>query len=398
MTSVHNTENRAPGSFRVADFTRYMPGPMAGRLLRDLGAEIIKVENPRTGDATRGFAPYIHGEGLFHVSLNAGIRSLAMSSRAPEWKQVIEALARWADVMIVGGLPEGLEKLGIDFDALVKVNPRIVHCNVTGYGEKGPLCSLPAHGLNPDAYAGIVPLDWKDGLPYPQAMYQSAGAPLAGAFAALGILAALRRRDETGEPQRLSVSLYGAAVWWNWRHVGAYANLGEKWFSYGDFGGRYATYETSDRKIILVCPIEKVFWEAFCTVLGLPEDWKARGAWGRSEMDHGMDYPWERAEIAERIREKPRDHWEKEFVRVKIPFACVLSLEETLASEQIGAIEAMREVSVNGRTAKIPSMPVQFAKNNLGGPLKTPMRTPALGEHTQQILAELGVSTKKKSA
>lgn len=390
MTSLHNAENRAtacPGSFRVVNFTRYMPGPVAGRLLRDLGAEVIKVENPKTGDATRGFAPYIHGEGLFHVSLNAGIRSLAMSSRAPEWPQVIHALTRWADVFLVGGLSEGLKKLGIDFDSLVKANPRIVHCNITGYGEEGPLRALPAHGLNPDAYAGIVPIEWRDGIPYPQAMYQSAGAPLAGVFAALGILAALRRRDATGEPQRLNVSLLGAAIWWNWRHVAAFANLGEHWFSYANFGARYATYETSDRKIILVCPIEKVFWEAFCTMVGLPEDWKARGKWGRSEMDHGMDYPWERAEIAKKIREKPRTHWEHEFMRTNIPFACVLSLEETLQSEQAKAIGALREVSVHGKPARIPSMPVRFADAK-----EETLSTPDLGEHTEEILAQLGIS------
>ena len=378
---------RRPGSFNVVDFTRYMPGPVAGRLLRDLGAEVIKVENPKTGDATRGFAPYIHGEGLFHVSLNAGIRSLALSSRAPEWPKVIEELARWADVMLVGGLPEGLKKLGIDFNSLTKINPRLVHCNVTGYGEQGPLRVLPAHGLNPDAYAGIVPLEWRDGLPYPQAMYQSAGAPLAGVFAALGIHAALRRRDDSGEPQRLEVSLFGAAIWWNWRHVGSFANLGEPWFSYADFGGRYATYETIDRKIILVCPIEKVFWEAFCDVLGLPAEWRARGSWGRSEMDHGMEYPEERAEIAKRIREKSREHWEREFVRVKIPFACVLSLEETLQGEQVKAIGAMREVSVHGKTARIPSMPVHFA-----GEKNEVMTPPDLGQHTDEILSQLGIT------
>lgn len=372
-----------------------MPGPMASRLLCDLGADIIKVENPKTGDATRGFAPYIHGEGLFHVSMNAGIRSLAMSSRAPEWKPVVEALARWTDVMIVGGQPEGLAKLGIDFETMTRANPRLVWCNLTGYGEKGPLRHLPAHGLNPDAYAGIVPIDWKDGVPWPNAMYQSIGAPLAGVFTALGVLAGLRRRDATGEAQRLDVSLLGAAFWFNWRHVGTWANLGERWFSYGDFGGRYATYETSDRKIILVCPIEKTFWEAFCTLLGLPDDWKTRGTWGRSEMDHGIDYPWERAEIARRIREHPRAHWERELVALKIPYASVLTLEEAIGSEQIGAIGAMREVAVDGHRAKIPSMPVHFATGNRGGPLEAPMRTPGLGEHTAQILAELGIDPTK---
>ena len=388
MTRIHNPESGT--GFRVIDFTRYMPGPVASRLLADLGADVIKVENTRTGDATRGFAPYIHGEGVFHVCLNAGKRSVAIESRSPEWRRVIEALARSADVFLVGGLPESLAKQGIDFDTIVKLNPRIVHCNLTGYGEEGPMRATPSHGLNPDAMAGIVPIEWRDGLPFPQTMYQSAGAPLSGVFAALGVMAALRRRDATGDAQRLSVSMLGAAIWWNWRHASCYANLGEPWFSYAGFGGRYATYETSDGKIILVCPIEKVFWQSFCDLLELPAEWKARGTWGRSEMDHGIEYPWERAEIAKRIRLDTRAHWEAEFSRIRIPYASILTLEESLASEQAQAIGAMREVSVNGTPAKIPANPIRFAGEAAPSPDDLP-RTPALGEHTNAILAELGI-------
>jgi len=392
MTRIHDSEetNASGGSsFRVIDFTRYMPGPLATRLLADLGADVIKVENTRTGDATRGFAPYIHDQGLFHVCLNPGKRSLAIESRSPEWPRVIQALARSADVFIVGGLPEGLGRQGIDFESIVKINPRIVHCNVTGYGEEGPMRGTPAHGLNPDAMAGIVPIEWREGLPFPQEMYQSAGAPLSGVFAALGVMAALRRRDTTGEPQRLTVSMLGTAIWWNWRHAATYANLGHPWFSYAGFGGRYATYQTSDDKIVLVCPIEKVFWEAFCDLLGLPAEWRARGTWGRSEMDHGIEYPWERAEIAALIRKQTRAHWETEFNRIRIPYAAILSLEESLASEQAKAIGTMREVNVDGAIAKIPSNPIRFiSPQPLDAP---PLRTPALGEHTAEILRELGV-------
>lgn len=397
MTRIHNTESEAmPGTFRVIDFTRYMPGPVASRLLADLGADVIKVENTRTGDATRGFAPYIHGEGLFHVSLNPGKRSLAIESKSPEWPKVIGALARTADVFLVGGLPEGLARQGIDFDSIVKINPRIVHCNLTGYGEVGPMRGTPSHGLNPDAMAGIVPIEWKDGLPFPQEMYQSAGAPLSGVFAALGVMAALRRRDASGQPQRLTVSMLGAAIWWNWRHAGTYANLGHPWFSYAGFGGRYATYQTSDDKIILVCPIEKVFWEAFCDLLGLPAEWRARGTWGRSEMDHGIEYTWERAEIAARIRRHTRAHWEKEFERIRIPYASILTLEESLVSPQAQAIGAMREVDVNGATAKIPANPIRFlAPEESEAAMPRP---PGLGEHTDAILRELGIELPARSA
>jgi len=382
-------------SFRVIDFTRYMPGPVASRLLADLGADVIKVENTRTGDATRGFAPYIHDQGLFHVCLNPGKRSLAIDSKSPDWKRVIEGLARSADVFLVGGLPEGLARMGIDFESVVRSNPRIVHCNVTGYGEEGPMRATPAHGLNPDCMAGIVPIEWRDGLPFPQEMYQSAGAPLSGVFAALGIMAALRRRDATGEPQRLTVSLLGAAIWWNWRHAATYANLGHPWFSYAGFGGRYATYQTADDKIILVCPIEKVFWEAFCDLLELPAEWRARGTWGRSEMDHGIEYTWERAEIAKRIRQHTREHWEQAFDRIRIPYASILSVEESLVSPQAQAIGAMREVDVGGKTAKIPANPIRFLSPQ-AAPAPVPM-PPGLGEHTDEVLRELGIELSPRS-
>lgn len=388
MSAIPDTQDRAGGGFRVVDFTRYMPGAVASRLLADLGGRVIKVENPRTGDANRGFGPFIHGDGLFHVALNAGQRSLAVDHRSPEWPRVVEACARWADVVLVASLPEGLARTGIDFDALVQKNPRLVYCNITGYGEQGPLRALPAHGLNVDAFAGIVPLEWKDGLPYPHASCQAIGAPLSGLFAALGILAALRRRDATGEAQRIHVSLYGAAIWWNWRHVTAFANLGEAFGSYAEFGGRFAMYATNDRKVILVCPVERGYWESFCAILGLPDEWKSRGSWEEGGMDHGTAYPWERAEIARKLADKPRDQWVREFLRSKIPFASVLTLEEALASEQIQATGAMRQIEVHGHSARIPALPIGFA-----GPVTAPhpLRTPDLGEHNEDILAELGL-------
>ena len=391
MTTENNVPNEATGGFRVADFTRYLPGPMASRLLADLGGRVIKIENTRGGDANRSSSPPIHGQGLFHVALNAGQRSLAIDPRSPDWPRVVQACARWADVVLVSGLPENLPRMGIDFDSMVRENPRLVHCNLTGYGERGPFRGLPAHGLNVDAFAGIVPLEWKDGIPYPQSSYQAAGAPLGGLFAALGVLAALRRRDASGEAQRVHVSLFGAAIWWNWRHVTSVANLGEPFRSYADYGGRFATYVTSDRKVILACPVERGFWELFCTILALPDEWKRRGSWEHGKTDHGSDYPWERAEIAKKIIEKPRDHWAHEFLTGKIPFASVLSVDEMLAGEQVAAINAMRTVDVQGHSARIPSLPISFEIGGAAGNPGAALSTPELGEHNVEILAELGL-------
>jgi crotonobetainyl-CoA:carnitine CoA-transferase CaiB-like acyl-CoA transferase len=178
-------------------------------------------------------------------------------------------------------------------------------------------------------------------------------------------------------------------IWSNWRHVTAFANLGEEWWSYANFGGRYATYPASDGKIILACPIEKNFWQSFCDVLGLPEDWKARGGWGKSEMDHGTAYPWERAGIAKQIAQKPRERRIEEFTRARIPFAPLLSLGEMLAAPHVEAIGAMRDVDVDGHSARIPACPVSFVNQPASA---SPMRTPGLGEHNAEIFDELGMS------
>ena len=378
---------------RIVDFTRYMPGPLASRILADLGADVIKVENPKTGDANRGFAPFINGEGLFHVALNPGTRSLAIDRHSPHWDRVISACVRWADAVLVAGTSDSLTRMGLNAETLIKLNPRLVHCSITGYGEDGPWRALPAHGLNPDGFAGLVPIEREGGFPQPHEKYHSAGAPLAGLFAALGVLGALRRRDETGEPQRITVSLLGAAIWWNWRHVTSIANLDEEWWSYKNFGGRYGTYDTSDGRQILVCPLEKSFWEAFCDLLDMPPDWRARGSWDVSSMDHGTKYPWERAEIAKKIVQKPFDYWIAEFSRIQIPFAPMYTLKETLGSEHIAANAMLRTIHTgDGGDATIPAFPIE-ARNAAGERISTPApRTPGLGQHNSQILREIGLS------
>lgn len=372
---------------KVIDFSRYMPGPLASRILIDLGAEVTKVENPKGGDANRGAPPYVKGEAIFHVALNAGARSIALSPRDARWAKLVEGLVAGADAVIVSGLEPGLEKLGLSYAQLTAINPRLVWCNVTGYGEKGPWKDLPSHGLNPDAFAGLVPLEWSDGVPDPYAEYQSAGAPLSGVFLALGLLAGLRRRDETGAPQRVHTSMFGSAIWWNWRHNVTYINNGEPWWKYKDFGARYATYRCSDGRVILVCPIERHFWQRFCTLLDLPEEWKERGTWDRTVMDHGYNYTDERSVIAERMLQETGDHWMAALEEINIPFAPILNPMEAMTSPHAEANKVMRDISVGDQTARIPSMPL-----DMGGDAPTDrLRTPDLGEHGAEILAELGL-------
>ncbi len=390
MGSDVTATGRSP---RVVDFSTHFSGPLAAQLLVQLGADVVKVENPKVGDGNRGVEPLIAGEAMLHIALNAGKRSLAVSSRSPEWKPVVEACARWADVVIVSGQPAALKKRGLDFDGLVCANPELVHCTVTGYGESGPWSEYPSHGLNTDVLAGLVPVEWIDGTPRPRAEYRSAGTTLAGVHAALGVFAALHRRDRGEGAQRVSVSIWESAVWWSWRDAATFANLGQPWLAYQDLGSRYAMYRTSDERAVLVCPIEQRFWVSFCDVLGLPEELKERGSWSASGMDFGEGYDDERVTIAAIVAQRPLEEWTRVLADAEIPFAPLLTIPEVLASEQADAIGLLAETEVAGELVKLVASPVKIAA--AGEPLRTaPLviaSPPRLGEHNDSVLAEIGV-------
>jgi crotonobetainyl-CoA:carnitine CoA-transferase CaiB-like acyl-CoA transferase len=374
---------------KIVDFATHFSGPLAAVLLAELGADVIKVENPTVGDGNRGVGPMIAGESMAHIALNRGKRSLAISPHSPQWPDVVRRCAAWADAVIVSGQPAALEKRGLTFEALVDANPQLVYCTVTGYGESGPWREFPSHGLNTDAWAGLVPVDWSDCQPGPRRDYRSAGTTLAGLHAALGISAALYRRDHGGGPQRVSVSIWESAMWWSWRDVATRSNLGEPWLAYRDLGSRYAMYRTADERAVLVCPAERRFWTAFCELLDLPDQFARRGDWGESGMDWGETYDDERIAIAERIAQRSLDVWADAFARAEIPFAPMLTLDEALASEQARAVGVLAETEVNGQRVTVARTPITIAAPD--APQQEPLLpAPALGAHTDELLQELG--------
>jgi len=369
---------------------------MASHLLTQLGADVVKIENPRVGDGNRGLAPPINGVGMFHAALSAGTRSLTVERNSPDWERVVSACARWADAVIVGCRPSDARARGLDFESLTQANQRLVYCLISGYGEEGPWRDYTSHGLNTDAFAGLVPVEWANGYPEPRKDYRSAGTTLAGIYAALGIMAGLYKRDHGGGAQYVGVSCWGAAMSWNWRDLTTYTNLGDPWMAYKDMGSRYCMYRTADDRAILVCPIERKFWEAFCDLVGLPEGYKAAGSWEASGMDNGADFPWEREQIAQRIVTRPLAEWSRVFAAASIPFAPVLDWKEALASEHARANGVMTTTTVAGKVVQIasspltvrgtdePAMPATGEASGLGPP-------PALGEQTRELLIELGL-------
>jgi crotonobetainyl-CoA:carnitine CoA-transferase CaiB-like acyl-CoA transferase len=379
-----------PGRPRIVDFSTHLSGPIASYLLRDLGAEVIKVENPKTGDGLRDLLPRIASTGKYHAGINAGARSLAISTRSEHWTEVVAGCARWADAVIVGSRPADARKRGLDFATLRAANPDLVYCSVSGYGATGPWAAVPAHGQNVDARAGLLPVEWTDGMPTTPSGWRSSGTLLSGVFAALGIMGALYRREIGGPAEYVSTSLWSAAMWSNWRDLNLLANNGRAGDDYQSFGSRYSMYPTLDDRAILLCPIEQKFWERFCEALKLPEGWAQRGDWSTSHADYG--YEDERSTIAERMRTKTLDDWCTLFEEIEIPFAPLLSAAEAMDSGQAEANQLLRSIDVDGETVRVVASAVRLAPDDetepplrdLGGP-------PPLGGDNDAVLAEIGL-------
>ncbi|MCC0056650.1 MAG: CoA transferase [Rhodobiaceae bacterium] len=375
---------------KVLDMSTHFSGSVASAHLVALGADVVKLESPKFGDGNRGLEPFIEGEAMVHVALNSGKRSVALDRRSPDWDATLRACVQWADVVIVGSQPVTAAKRGLDFETLVGMNDQLVYCNISGYGQVGPWKDNPLHGLNGDVLAGLVPVSKVDGYFAPAVEYRSVGTTLAGIHAALGILEAIRRRDAGQGAQQVYGSVWESAMYWQWRDMTAMSNLGVPNPAYADLGSRYASYETSDGRIILICPIEERFWISFCELLNLPENWKSRGSWAKTGMDWGKGYDDEKPVIAKIMAEKPFAFWNKTFDEAGIPYSPYYTVEEAMNTPQGKAIGVTAETEVRGKQVRVPNIPIHIAARDAGNePLHGPetvQSPPALGEHNEEFI------------
>ena len=384
---------------RVVDFSTHLSGPLASHYLVELGANVIKVEHYRVGDGNRSVGPFIHGVGMIHVNCGPGARSLAADPRSPDWADVVRAAAAWADVVIVGARPVDAAARGLDFASIRRHNGEVVYCSGRGYGEGGPWAERPAHGLQMDAYAGHVPVQWVDGQPQPQPGFRTAGTTAAAMFAAMGIFAALYRREREGGPFFVDVSAWASAMAWQWRDVTTTANLGHAWTDYDQAGSRYAMYATADRRALLLCPLEQKFWQRLCDLLQLAErrevgDWSGGMEWGA-----GPEFAGERRLLEQRIATRTLREWIEMLEPTGIPFAPILELAEVIDSPHAAINGVVGYTTVDGKEAKFTRLPVHVGPS--AGDVVEPLRLPAppaIGEHTDQLLQELGLDHLRKSA
>jgi len=362
---------------RIIDLTELLPGPYATQLFVDLGAEVIKIERPGTGDGGRALSP-----GMF-AAVNRGKQSLCLDLKQDAGRAVLHQLAAQADVLIEGYRPGVTKRLGVDYASLHALNPRLVYASLTGYGQTGPLAQRPGHDINFLAAAGIVGLSGVPGGP----PVHDIGAPvgdLAGSmFAVIAVLGALLQRKQSGQGQFLDVSITDALVSWMAPRIGVYQH------GHGDAASlrreiltrpAYGIFATADDKYLALAAVETSFWKRLVQVLELP-------ALAVPALDTYPARVAKTAEIAAALRERLRTqtlaHWASLLAQNDIPFSTVPDIAQVLDDPHFQA-RGLFGANENGAFVHFP-----VAMTGVTG---TNHASPALGQHTEAILMKIGLS------
>lgn len=366
---------------RVLDMSRLLPGPYCTMLLADFGAEVIKIEEPGKGDYSRSFPPFLKDFGYWHLQLNRNKQSVVLDLKSEEGKNIFLELVKTADVVVESYRPGVLKKLGVDYEAAAKVNPKIIYCSLSGYGSKGPLAHKADHDLGYLSLAGVTAMSGEaDGAPaIPGVLMTDMNAALS---AGMSIMIALRHAALTGQGQEIDISLFNVAM--NlmpgaaslFFGSGFVAERGNNWLT-----GAYANYNiyaTADGRYVSVGCLEKKFWRNLC--IGL----------GREELidmiDDESNHPYLKEQLAAAFKQKTMREWEEFFADKDACVTPVLNFKEAVESEQVQANEMVLNVQDDelgeyqqlGFAMKLSKTPAQLNK-----------RAPRLGEDTEKILAQL---------
>jgi alpha-methylacyl-CoA racemase len=366
---------------RVLDLTRLLPGPFCTMLLADMGADVIKVEEPGTGDYMRWTPPLIDGQSALFNAVNRNKRSVTLNLKSDSGRELLLRLVEHADVLVEGNRPGVMERLGLGWETIHNRNPKLVMCSITGYGQDGPFASRAGHDLNYMATAGALGLNaTRGGPPVPLAV-QVADVGGGGLQPAVAILGALLGVHRGGEGRLLDVSMTDGAVTWLALELAA-TGAGED-AGRGDhrLTGRYACYRVYACKgggFYSVGALEPKFWVTLCQAVGKPELVDLQFA-GGAERAHVH------AEMEAVFASRTRDEWQRELDGREVCCEPVLELGEVESHPQIAA---RRLIEREGDQVEVrPAIPMRADWRRLDAP--------ALGEHTAEILAEVGVDSSR---
>ncbi|WP_242127980.1 CoA transferase [Sphingobium sp. Sx8-8] len=383
---------------RVLDMSRVLAAPWAGQVLADLGADVIKVERPGSGDDARTYgAPLQDGAGnptqesAFHLSANRNKRSLSVELSKAEGQDIIRAIVPQMDVLIENFLPGTMQRFGLDYASLRRINPRLVYCSLTGYGQDGPYAARPGYDAVFQAQSGMMSITGlPDGVPGggPMKTGPSLVDVSTGMVAAIGILAALSHRDRiSGEGQHVDAALLDTAFAMQSHAVQQYLVTGrqqERLGTVGNGGHPSRVFEAADGPIYISAGMQQHYVK-LCEVLNIPElSSDPRFATSQLRFDHREEWNL----VAEPlIRSRPKRELLDALVAARVPAAIVNSYEEAFADPHVrhrGLEVTMPHPTAKGGTATMVASPLRLSDT----PVAYRRHPPLLGEHNAELLSE----------
>ena len=372
---------------KVIDITASVAGPFATQILGDLGADVIKIERVAGGDDTRRWGPpFWAGESPMFLSLNRNKRSLALELKTEAGRDVLTRLIAEGDVLVQNLRPGALARLGFTAERIREINPRLVYCEMTGYGPEGPLRDRPAYDPLMQAYGGLMSITGEAGrtpVRIPASLLDQGTAM----WSVIGILDALRVRESTGDGAYLHTSLLQTALMWLPSQITGYLASGELPGKFGSGTGPIAPYQafpTADGHIVVAAGNDNL-WRRMCAAIGrdeLPGDARFVDNPSRVANREALS-----GTLSETFRARPTADWEAALTEAGVPATAIKEIDAVVADEQVAATGMLRPAD----HPRIPDFTVINTPICRGGEyLGTPEPPPRLGEHTAQILAELG--------
>ncbi len=367
----------------VLDFSTLLPGPMASLFLAEAGAEVVKIERPDTGEDMRSYPPKWGQDSVNFAMLNRGKKSLALDlKKKSDIEQLMPLIAR-ADLILEQFRPGVMARLGLDYATVAAINPGIIYCSITGYGQTGPKCDVAGHDLNYIGDAGLLALSM--GTPEVPVIPPALIADIAGGTypAVLNILLALQERARTGKGRHLDIAMTDnlfTFMYWAMGH----GQVTNDWPGNATglvTGGtpRYRLYPARDRRMVAVAAIEQKFWDTLCELIDLEP----------ALRDDTKDPTATTSRVAEILAGETSDYWRGRFAGQDCCCSIVGTLPEAMADPHFNARGLFKHKVANAQGASITALPVPIDQGFRSGAPET-IAAPALGAHNAHYLQPKG--------
>ena len=377
---------------KVLDLTQIMAGPYCAMTLGDMGADVVKVEKPNGGDDARRMGPpFINGESAAFLGINRNKRSIVVDMRTDDGREIVQNLARRSDILLQNFRPGSLERMGLGYEQVREINPAIVYCTISGFGSTGPYARRGGFDLVAQGMSGLMSVTGHPGAPPAKV-----GVPIcdlnAGAFAAIGVLTAYINRLRTGAGQHVDTSLLEGGIaytfWESAMHFATGETPGPKGSAHR-LTAPYQAFKTADGNIN-VGAANQANWERLCVAIG--RDDLARDPRFANPSDRMDNLDALAATLEKTFARETSDHWLTALDAAGVPAGPIYSLDEVYADPQVRARDMVVETEhpIAGRVRNI-GIPIKLSEPP--GAFRRP--APTLGQHTDEVLRELGVSDER---